>query len=393
MNLEQAKKYLKDGYELAGFDVISEEANGDTLLRYPEAGLHDITLKITPEDAQEYAELVEAREEFISLACGFANANFREHLLQALSPHIDERDLQDFFFKGQDNSQIYLEIDAASLVFVNYFRFEPDYVKLCLDRLLALPEKYRHASQTHPLDIRSFFARPLTLRVFNIGATSPSEALILSNRLIENSLFQLAYRYQVPLILAQSWTVSRYERRRLLRRDDPEQDYELVPNVAYRQDLVRLYQAGLASSIPSHQFLSFYQILEFFFYEVEHASAYQPLRDFISSADFQADDADLTRLIYIIEGTKAHQSTVDLLAQLMRQHVGSAAIRGFLESQGTGAEESLLALARRLVGLRDAIVNAGENLLPMPVDSHNVSRDVPLVRFLAEQVILVMKAE
>lgn len=386
----QVKKFLKDSYELAGFDVVDERPNGETILRY---GLHstvDVALKLTQEDIHEYAELVAAREDFQALPAptSLCSRNFREQLLLPLDASIHEQDVQDVFFKRDEQQKTYVEIDRVSLVYANFFRFDPAYLKLCVDRLLAVPERYRRESQQNPLDIRHIFARPLGIRVFNIAASSIEEAQAVSDELIESSLFTLAYEYDIPLMLAQEWPRSRVERQRDLGRRAGRAQRMIVPEAGFRSDLVRLYQAGIASPIPTQQFLSFYQILEFFFQEVDHAGAYAALQDLLSSPDFSPDDEHIMRVIQTVESNTTGLTQADLLEMLLRQYVGSEAIKRFIESQNGAAEETLRTLSQRLVELRSAVVNVGVDAPPVSTDSAAFTRNVPLVRFLAEQVIL-----
>src|SRR5690606_38005046 len=119
---------------------------------------------------------------------GIANRNFRESLLIPLDPSIDIRDVDDLFFKRGTDSKTYVEIDTISLVFANYFRFEPGYINLCLDRLLTVPSSVRAATAKQPLDTRKIFAHPLSVRVYEIGAQSATEAIRISDELIEGAL-------------------------------------------------------------------------------------------------------------------------------------------------------------------------------------------------------------
>ncbi len=393
MNFDQVKKYLKDGYESNGFDVIAEPLDGETELRYPAPETFDVTLKISNEDIEEYSKLMSARGEFVPIGnTGMANTVFRESLLIPLDPNIDIRDIDDLRFKldvDSDAYETYVEIDTISPVFANYFRFEPGYMQLCLDRLFTLPAKIRRASARVAIDVRNIFAHPLSVRVYNIGSQSTDEAIKTSTELIEGALFTLAYEIGIPLMLAENYPQSRYQSLQKIKANNHKVHEMILPDSNFRHDLVRYYQAGISSPIAIQQFLSFYQILELFFQDVNHVGVYDELYHMLRSDGFRPDNSTLARIVTLVESHKRDLGNVDLLEQLIRQHVDSADIKQFILRNSGKAEETIHTLAQRIIATRDAIIMAGVSGLP-PGDT-SVARDVPLVKFLAEQVILATK--
>lgn len=392
MDAKQVKKLLKDGYEQNGFDVVSEQSNGETILRYPHPTTYDVALRITNDDIAEYAELLKAKSQFQTIQnIGLANIKFREQLLLPLDTGIDEHDFQDFVYKRAKRSKTYVEIGEASQVYANYFRFEPDYVQLCLDRLYTLPKKYRQNSNKKPLDIRHLFRRPLAIRVFDIRARTLDDAIQISDELIDSTLFTLAYDYSLPLMLAEKWPPSRFERVQAFQENNHRLKGIITPDASFRRDLVRLYQAGLAAPIATHQFLSYYQIMELFFQDVNYGGVHEALDDLLRKDSFRINDSYLSQLVQIVESYKHDTTAADLLEQLLRQHIHSAEIKRQIEVNGGRAEETLYTLARRLVAVRDAIVTVSADNLP--VNESSVAKDVPLMKFLAERVILATREE
>lgn len=391
MNSEQVKKVLKDGYESNGFDVVAEQENGETIIRYPNPDTFDVTLKISPADIEEYSNLLSARGEFVQIGnTGYANNNFRESLLISLDSSIDSRDIDDLFFKQDQNSETYVEIDTISPIFANFFRFEKGYLNLCIDRLYAMPERFRKASSKNPIEARKIFATPLSIRVYNINAESTAEAIRISDELIEGALFTLSYELGIPLMLATDYPTSRLEHLENVRANNHKMIDMILPDSSFRHDLVRFYQAGIATPIAILQFLSFYQILEMFFQDVNHVGVYDKLYHLFRSDDFKPDNSTLARIVTMVEANKRDLTTSDLLEQLIRQHINSDDIKQFIINHNGQAEESIHTLSRRIVTTRDAIMNAGINGLP-PSDT-SVAKDVPLVKFLAEQVILATRS-
>jgi|GEM_PF-7073701 len=391
MNFDQVKKFLKDGYESNGFDVVAEPPGGETIIRYPQPETYDVTLKITKADIQEYGELMSARGEFETIGnTGLANPKFRESLLIPLDPNIDIRDVDDLFFKRDGDSKTYLEIDTISLVFANFFRFEQGYMNLCIDTLLSLPAHIREASAKNPIDVRKIFAHPLSIRAYNIEANSTQDAINISTELVEGALFTLAYEMGIPLMLAENYPTSRYENLLKIKANNHRMHRITLPDGNFRHDLVRYYQAGVASPIAIQKFLSFYQILELFFQDVNHVGVYDDLYHMLRSDDFRPDNSSLSKIVTLVEAHKRELTNTDLLEQLLRQHVDANSIKQFIQSNRGQAEETIQTLARRIITTRDAIMMAGVNGLP-PSDE-SVAKDVPLVKFLAEQVIAATKA-
>ena len=387
MNLELVKKRLKDGYEDAGFDVIDERPSGETILRYPVKGALDATLILCNEDVEDYTKLLNAHNEFATLPnpCSVVNRNYREALVHELDPTLDERDLRDFKFTPSDTGMT-LELDRASLVYVNYFRFDPAYMSLCKDRLFAIPERFRKNSIENPIDIRQLFARPLTIRVQNINAKSINEAVPKSSAVIDGVLFTLAYKYDIPTMLATEFPQGRNARLEKLRANGHQLDNVIVPYSNFRSDFIKLYQAGVASTLPTQKYLSYFQVLEYFFQEVDNAGAYMAVSNLLQSNDFTGDDADVRTIINAVESNKKGQTAASLLSELIYQHIGTNAVRDFIMTNGGMAEESVQSLTARLVGIRDALLNPLD--LPVSVDDVEIKRTVPLIKFLAEQVIL-----
>lgn len=386
MSIEQARRILKDGYEDAGFEVV-DVIEGTVFLRYPDARTYDVLLYISEDDAAEYAQVMARRGEFIARPgdCSICSTDYREHLVRPLDATLADSDLRDFQFRRTDADSPLVVVDSLSPLYANYFRFEPGYVALCLDRLYLMPRSFRRKSNTNPVDMRSILARPATIRVQEMGANTVEEALHLSDELIESSLFLLAYEYELPVILAGSWPQARFDKhkaraQRLASRNDAP-DLR-VPAAAFRTDLVRLYQAGISSQLPAQQFISYYQVLEYFFDEMRRSKLYDQLGSLIQNSNGDPQQT-IPRIVETVERSDDADDITALLETLLRQHMGAT------------YEDTVSLLAKRLRMIRDSIVFAGHDRhhLPFAVDSEAVIRDVPLVKFLAERVILATAEE
>jgi hypothetical protein len=271
-----------------------------------------------------------------------------------------------------NSKSIYVEIGLASPVFCNFMRFDQGYGNLCIDRLFELSPRTREASRKQPLDARTIFARPLTIRVFQINAPSLQEAQQRSDEWIDRTLFTLAYEYNLALALASSWTPSRVERLQLIRSKDHQAGRLFAPDMRFRSDLVQLYQAGIAADLPSHQFLAWFQILELFFQEVDHAGVYERLNAALQEPDFASRPGSLARIVRIVESSRKDATPHLRLLQMIRQH-----------APAEDADSS----AHLLLTLRDVIISEGT----LPANRESIIRALPLVRRLAEAVILATR--
>ena len=82
------------------------------------------------------------------------------------------------------------------------------------------------------------------------------------DELIEGALFTLSYELGIPLMLATEYPTSRFEHLQKVKDNNHKMLDMILPDSSFRHDLVRYYQAGIATPIAIQQFLSFYQILE-----------------------------------------------------------------------------------------------------------------------------------
>ncbi|MGB1289249.1 MAG: hypothetical protein ACPG7F_22125, partial [Aggregatilineales bacterium] len=133
MSLEHAKQALKDGYELAGFEVVDETPDGETLLRYPHYQTNDILLRISADDVRHYDDFLSDRDDYHALPmnCSLVSLDYREHLVEPMNATIRDSELRDFKFRQSHEDAPSIEIDTVSYLFVNYFRFAHGYMQLC----------------------------------------------------------------------------------------------------------------------------------------------------------------------------------------------------------------------------------------------------------------------
>jgi hypothetical protein len=195
-----------------------------------------------------------------------------------------------------------------------------------------------------------------------------------------------------------------------------------APRRSYTSDLVYHYQMGVATDNPATEYLSYYHVAEHFFDEVFNDDLIERVQDTITRPDFSyKNKRNIQRLLKEVTGRiKIRDERVtfneqEALRLIIERHVDVDELYQEIKSY----DESLLhhyksnkvsfsdgnvvnledpdvprtveAIARRIYKTRNAIVHSKEGergrYIPFRHDRILV-REVPLIRFIAESVIL-----
>jgi len=238
-------------------------------------------------------------------------------------------------------------------------------------------------------------------------------------------LFDLGYNLDAAFIAPKHFDdLVRRGRLRQQRRKVQPKDV-LAPRRFYELNLTYYYQLALATEAPSLQYLSYYHILEYFGEGIFMDDMIERVRNIITQPAFSyRRDIDIKQLIKAVEElpkTKPNSTDdakrderalrmtleryVDIssLLEKLRNYdadlvkyyrdntvpFDSKACRVDLEQKD--ASLTLAHLARRIYRTRNAIVHSKEaeasRYTPFTHDGH-LSREIPLLRFIAELIIL-----
>ena len=251
MNFDEAKSALRDGYLQAGLELVDERP---TELFFQSARFgSEVSFFISAEEITEFADAEKLRPSFrqIPTECSICSTDYREHAV-TFSEYGRRRlsmvrDRESTFGEPNDTTP-YVEIGPASMFFVNFFRFDEACLQLSMDRLRV--PYLRRRNEKEPVETRSVFYKPLTIRVYNLQATTPEAALKLSSPLVDGCLFELSYLTNITLTLEEEWP-------RRLPRVSPFQFGETIrgnqlplPQVVFNPDVVRFYQRGMSTGDP-----------------------------------------------------------------------------------------------------------------------------------------------
>jgi hypothetical protein len=265
--------------------------------------------------------------------------------------------------------------------------------------------------------LKQLLPRLLTVRVEVTKARPLTDLAQLSAAF----LFQLTYNTDIPLVETRSWDdllrISRIARSRRSRISEIE-----PPRRFYLPDLIYHYQMGVAADSPVLAFLSYYHIAEHFFEQVFNDDLIASVKDRLTQPgfsyrrkkDIEGMIREITRRLRIrgestvFSEQEALRLTLqrfvkreDLLARLnsydetLIDHyaVNSVAFCGGdpvdLRTQDEAKPFDLM--AKRIYKTRNAVVHSkeGDRTRYVPFEDDRVlSREVPLARFVAEDIII-----
>jgi hypothetical protein len=195
-----------------------------------------------------------------------------------------------------------------------------------------------------------------------------------------------------------------------------------APRMVYTSDLVHHYQLAVSADSPMLKYLSYYHVLEHFFEKVFKDDLIEQVRRKIADPSFSLARADdVQRVIKVIassqrqvreEGGVDEQKSLYLVldgyldisrlvadvtshdSDLIDYYKGNSPSfieSSFVDLRHDQREKINKALAKRIYQTRNSLVHAKEGARPkyFPfVNDSELSREIPLLRFIAEQVII-----
>jgi hypothetical protein len=268
-----------------------------------------------------------------------------------------------------------------------------------------------------PVGDRRPAPRRPTLKIRGISASRHDETVQRLEEVGGAVLFDLDLCYQIRLEL------SRYSGRRTVR--DRARPWALTrppsfPKLRYPVEALSFYSYGRsAAGMPLLQFLSYYQVLEFFFPMHFHQHLLKKLRQELTDPRFDVtDDTDLARLLNAMSsGRGGYGNERDQLKATMNGCVDEATFRDFLQTHCEGVEtlgdkkaikgvpliiddghhgDLLNQAAERIYAIRCRIVHAkadggdraAELLLPSSSEVQALTADIDVLQYLAQKVIV-----
>lgn len=300
MTLDEAKEKFKAEYTRPWFELVDE--HHDELFFRTRGGS---TIKASSEELHGYVEFDTRRGSFESKpfeSCLCSSTHYEQLITSAnrFSPLLGVRQGQRILFGEEAANQLSVEVSEASSDFKNYFRFHEYSVMRTLDRV--------RINRPGDRDLGDLIYAPMTIKVIGLQEANADSAAKKALELIEGCLFNLSYLKGIALVLEEELPKRqaigdsfRYEERDI--------GSQLpLPKSKINRDVARFYQRGMAVEDPVNQFLSFYQVLEYFFLAVSDEELYRKLSSIVNDPLFSTKPRQLDKLI---QSTLSHKRESD----------------------------------------------------------------------------------
>jgi hypothetical protein len=370
--------------------------------------------------AREVLERVQSNEDTI-----IATENMYETLVSEESsfPRIRSRLRNDGYEIKDDENGVCYRLNRPSDEFLLYLLSKASQA-LTLNNLNLYGPVFSINSEGErdiPDDIFDYFRRMLriyfTLRVESRKNRSLVEMAKLSNAFI----FQVSYNTDIAMVpqrhleeLFRTARIGRVRRAHLTSIDPPRRYYEA--------DLIYHYQLAVGTDNPFLEYISYYHIAEHFFEAIFNEDLVARIRDRITMPDFSYKrNKDISVLIKTVtDSLKVRNETItfseqEALRLTLEKHCNIDILRGNLHDydpslssyyketkvpfsngdtfdlENDDIENIRRRMAARIYKTRNAIVHSKESERSkyMPFrDDRLLVKEVPLLRFIAEQIIL-----
>jgi hypothetical protein len=335
-----------------------------------------------------------------------------EHLIEIQTPFIG----LSRFTGGDDpiqldspDGKIRIEVFSPSVEFLLSVFSQVD-PRLFRRRIFMTPmmlfERFRSAP--HPIHLLQIFRRLRTIRVIAQGDAPLSRQPRMLRSVAESSLFHFSYGTGVSLNLARSWerTSHRLKERR-------EEDVQF-PRRMYNSELLSYYHLALSSDSPILAYLALYNILEYFFVSASESALHKLLVDRIVTPEFSHTKPEQLRQLVVT--VRRHDQRMDerkMLSTVLgmyftvdevtswiseyereygNHYTEPKEIFGQIHTVDLNPSQYAASIGLRVYHIRNTLVHNKENdlvrFVPYSGQERVISSELPLVLFLAEQLIL-----
>lgn len=269
----------------------------------------------------------------------------------------------------------------------------------------------------------AFFRRKIrqyqTIRIEGVKLDSHDKVKNFLTDLCNSIFFQIDLVTNLPVYLSIDRDLQREIR---LRRRIVKEGLKLsAPKYKYDIEAISLYwYARTSVSMPLLQYLSFYQVLEFYFPQYSYLDAQKKIKNILKDPTFDSgNDNHLSKVLDIVKVTAKGKSFGDERTQIKAtlQHcVDAKELKEYLEedndrkdffdiqkkskslvkdkiSFNKSDQEILIDIANRIYDLRCRIVhtkdeNDSELILPFSTDLAYMKHDIDLVEFIVRKVLI-----
>jgi hypothetical protein len=406
---EEAKTILKKFYIENGFRLI-DEGSVELLFAF---GLSDaVRLSIPEDEIREYQETVDKLTivRVAPVETSIIGVNYREQLIYSPASRVPILALRRTVkFENAEGDGTTIVIGPPSSAFFNFFRLSKDLARFLHARL-------DRVTFGVPATMRNVFGRFATIRI-----TKPDTPNDLhtdeATSLLESCLFEYSYLRSIPVQLQNEWPSLADRHQRPVGRRFRVGDTLPIKRIVYDIPAVRLYQRGLGTDDAYIQFISFYHVLEYYFVNVSDSILYRKLSRLFVDPAFRPTARHLDKLILAVEDHKRTNDETEMLKNVLTEYVDEKEVADFIQNHeareiakiyteksecfGDELEKMTIReghilgpIAKRIKTIRNKLIHSSdryerkERYLPGPEADRVLLREIPLLRFIAERVII-----
>lgn len=371
---------------------------------------NSVTIKLDKKDIENYIKLNSLYKKDHPTECSLMNDKYREVIIEYIGvPFWIFHDDKEIMLGKRDNEGINIRIGAASDNFMMCF--------LCNDNLFNYSELNFYKDSEEPIKILDFFTRPLTISISNLNIIPEENRIEFSNDMFETCLFELAYFKEESTNLCKSWDdfFSDLEEEDSDLEESQEKVSYQLPKVFYNKELTKFYRLGMSSYFPILKFLTFYQILEYFFNKVSDEELYNKLSYELKDPKFAPNELHIVKLVRIVEEHSKKVDETEMLKNVLKKFIDFKDLKEFIENYEEKISEKIYTIRNEIFGeivqvilkenhvfgniaktikiIRNALVHSSDRYegkkryVPFSESTEIVEKHIPLLKFLAEKVI------
>jgi hypothetical protein len=405
MSPSEARKLFVEKYSSFGCELL-DKADEDLEIR-----LGGRSIKIEDGDLVGYAERSAVFGDHEAAPCqtSICSSKYREQLIGTSTSILRAA-------VGLDRTEIimgpaegtHLIVSRPSPLFLDFHRFSPEFLTWWHE------DVSRRARILDNRTLKSLMPRMLTVKVFNINASSIAEAVKVSSPIIDAGLFKIAATRRRALNVREAWLD---RRRATLSMEEQSESGEPLPKVAPINDLVKLYVLAVGTSYAPLRFLALYQILEYFFLKTSDEKLYSRLKSRIGSLAFACEATHFDRLIQDVLDHRRENDEKEMLKLVIEKYVDEDELIEFINSyEASLPKEKPLTSKQKVFGsevqaspakghvfgtsaksikvIRNALVHSSDRherqdrYIPFSPATKTVEDYIPLMDFLAQKVMI-----
>lgn len=336
-------------------------------------------------------------------------------LVRLLSDFIETESKEEDEQEGEDDSPEEKRIETISYPFQGDTKIDIGESSVELSILLMA----RSAMPTMRNRIRRF----TSIRISNVDVTRHDQALEILLRISNSILFQIDIVLERAFFLkGQRENYNEIRKRDFRRKSTIEENTKLgFPKFQYDKEPMSLYwYAKSNNDKPLFQFLSYYQVIEYYYPIYSSVAAKKKIQNFIKSPKFNADrDKDISSILNLIKigaGGKAFGSEKEQLKSTLEGATDNNDLRTFFiqdeerklffeknKTKGFIAQKITInnptadlveEVAQRIYEIRCKIVHSKSSsedfdiILPFSSNVKKIHHDIELAEFIARKVLI-----